>query len=399
MFEAKFNNHSVFKIFPTSFDHLKWNKLIEYIKHHPDFTTEEKNEIIEAYKYLSDVLGKRFLFHCQKHQLKLGQKFTNKAPWVLKWCIWLADAIKIQKKAGYDKFILDKLKSKKNYHEGIVFLELLYFFNGVGFEFSFEQQVKVKDLIKNPDIKLFNPETNENIYIEVSELNPSDEHRIGNRTFDIVSNCLFHSGTAFCGKILNFDRTQLEPSIEKLEKALNEVKDTQSFFELNEWPFHIGISISSSCEKLNEWAIKNQYEKNGLTGEEISLTEEIKRVKNKIQDKADQLGENNNNIVLIHAHVLFFIGVDIAELFIEIIKELKKYPKLFGVLIYGDFSLAEKEGYSFFNNHFIATRVFENVDKRTFLFIQNNDYSSLLSQESKTKFYNAFKFGKENLIS
>lgn len=394
---AEFDGKTILEIFSNSTNHLKWSHLIEYVKKETTFNDTEKNDIIEAFQYLSNKLGKRFLLHAHKHHLELGDVFSNKAEWVLKWAVWFSESIKAICKEGHENLILDKLKSKNKYHEGIVFLELHTLLNNTGFKLSFDNQVNINGRIKRPDIRLTNLSTNEHVYLEITELNTSVEHTIGNRSFDIISHYLmsFRLTINYCGRVSNFDKSDSKAIIKKLEKAIKKAKENKVFVELSEWPFDIGIATTKeSMVKLENWANKKQYKLNSLTGDTISFDGEIKRIKDKIQTKVKQLSPDNNNMIVIHVHKLLLIGVSYADLLIEIAQELSKYPKLFGVLIYGDFSWAKEENHLIFENHLISNMIFEDVYKKTFFLIRNYNHDSTLSIQSQEKIYSAFKFGK-----
>lgn len=69
----------------TLYDHLNWDKIIDYIRYESEMPANEKEEIIEAYIYLKNTLGKKFLVRTYEDKLELGRTFYNKAHWVLKW--------------------------------------------------------------------------------------------------------------------------------------------------------------------------------------------------------------------------------------------------------------------------------------------------------------------------
>ena len=50
-----------FTVFQGQDDRYKWEKLIEFVQLHPEFSEEKKYEIKNAFEYLSQTLGKKFL--------------------------------------------------------------------------------------------------------------------------------------------------------------------------------------------------------------------------------------------------------------------------------------------------------------------------------------------------
>ena len=376
----------------TLYDHLNWDKIIDYIRYESEIPTDEKEEIIEAYVYLKNNLGKKFLVRTYEDRLELGRTFYNKAPWVLKWGVWMMHTLRRLEAKGYDQFVLNKLKSRDRADEGMAFMELSSLFSKVGFDFIFEPEIRVGYKRKFPDIKLTNNNTYDEIYVELTELDRHTSHKTSaSNQFEILE-LLQKSRLQYSGRVKYLDESELKEVIALLKGAIADVSVGGVFKKLSMPLLTMGLATEDKLGELSTWASQHNLHLKQLVCDYPDFGIEINRIISTIKWKSDQLILGSNNIVAIHLHYVILIGIDIPKLLIAVATELRNHPNLWGVLIYGNISLNPNDVYCVFDNHLLSIGSFNQPNRRTFLLVRNNFQESSLSQDSIDKIYEALRF-------
>lgn len=393
MLTFQMNNKVVGKFEPFSDfkDRLKWHKLIDYIDTVEDLTSKEKENAKKAYVKLSQILGKNFLIDSSKHHHYLFQHFLNVAPDAIRWSIWLADALEQIRNTKDGQLVIDRIRSKQYSHEGLAILQLVNLLNKVDFMFEYETKVIVKNRFKFPDLKLTNKINDQVLYLEISNLNLSDKHG-DNSAFSKVSKILaldsFFKDLHYCGTI-EVDNSKVGEATKLIEKAKTQVTLNKSFVEINGLGLNLGLAHNTEIDKLKSWAEKNDTRIGSISGGSISLDSDIHRLKNKIYKKSGQLAENQINIIVIPMHSLFMIAGDKSEMYVQVIEFLRGFPKIGGVLIFGNNPLSKPNVKEIFGGHFIANH--QNLlNLNSYMYINNENAHFQMNPETWDLFHNAF---------
>ncbi|MGK7392133.1 MAG: hypothetical protein ACNS60_17400 [Candidatus Cyclobacteriaceae bacterium M2_1C_046] len=380
-----------YEIFSDFKDRLRWHKLIDFIDTVDHLNDHEKDRIKKSYIKLSQILGRNFLLNGHKTNHSLCQRFINLAPDALKWTIWLADTLEGVEKINNGKVVINRVKSNKYTHEGMAILQLFDLFQKVGFSLEFEPKIKVKEKNKFPDLKLTSNTTNKIIFIEVSNLNISDKHG-DNSSFSRITKVLrkdaFKLDLHFCGEIVVED-SDVAKAINIIEHTKIQAIENTSFIEIDQIGIKLGMAHQNELEKLKSWANRNETRVGSLSGGSVSLDSDIQRMKNKIKRKTQQLSEDYINIIVIPTHHLFMLVGDKFEMFKQVGEYLGLFPKIYGVLVYGNNQLAKPNIKEVLGNHIIANhQVCQDIN--SYMFIHNERCDKKMDDHLWKLFHSAF---------
>lgn len=393
-----------FTVFKEHDDRYKWNKLIEYVQSHPEFSDKERNDIKNALEYLSKTLGKKFLIASRLDNHFLVQHFLNLAPWALKWSIWFSQALNDLIKNDEEGKILNALKSKKGQEEALTFLEINHYLTSAGFSIRFEQEISIDGVSKFPDLQI-QCMPDEDIYLELSSLHMHEEHDWNSSTFHRLSNHFTDGMLArelnFCGRIKNIEKENFEIIRQQIDIFKDSVLMDSKLYTIENEFLEIAVG-GKTCVELSSWASSRELVINSLSGDSITFEGEISRIKKKINTKARQLSSQYFNVIGISMHQLFMMGGDKIRMLVDIVTYLERFPHIFGVLIFGSNPMAvvskrngelddwhlEKDG------HFIASRTIADLKTTEFYFARNAGSKSM-SPKACDMFYSAFRFGRK----
>lgn len=392
-------------VFKGQDDRYKWDKLIEFVQLHPEFSKDEKQDIEHALKYLGKTLGEKFLITSRTYDHFLTQHFTNLAPWALKWAIWFARALSDLIKSDHDGSILNALKSKAGQEEGLTFLEINHYLSNAGFLIRFEQEISINGISKFPDLQIQSTPDEEKIYLELSSLHMHREHDWNSSMFHRLSNHftegMLSRGLNFCGKIRNIEKSNFEVIKQQIDVFKKSITVDNKLHVIENEFLQLAVG-GKECVELSLWASTRELTVNSVSGESITLEGEINRIKKKISTKARQLSVEHFNIIGVSVHQLFMMGGDKIKMLVEIVSYLEKFPHIFGVLVFGSNPMAvvsKQKGqlddwHLEVNGHLISSRTIADLKTTEFYFARN-----VLSREMSPKacemFYSAFRFGRK----
>jgi hypothetical protein len=395
-----------FSVFKEDKDYTNWQKFIEYVNLHPEFSQEEKIAVKNAINLISSTLGKNFLSTPRGYRHFIAEHFRNFAPWALRWSVWFSDALQDLVKNDLNGKLLSDLKSKNRSEEALTFLEINHYLTRSGFAIEFEQEVLINDRSRFPDLKLVNPSTREVLYIELSSLhmhqqqdwNTSMFHRLTTYFLSgMLQNKLNH-----CGKIRNLSKENFESVKQQIDAFKSSVISREKLYTIENENLMLAIAGESCTNEILQWAKERQIGLNSVTGDEITFDGEINRIKKKIRDKAAQLGEPYFNIIAISMHTLFMMGGNKTQMLVSLMGYLQDFPHIYGVMIFGfnplakigqdparlsDWHLETPFG------HFMSSRTIADLQTTEFYF-SRNPIAKILMPETEEMFYNSFLFGK-----
>lgn len=395
-----------FSVFKKPEDYSNWQKLIEYVNLHPDFTTEEKKAIERAISSLSTTLGKSFLLASQSFNHPICQHFRNFAPWALRWSIWFAEALEDLVKNDLNGKLLSDLKSKNRSEEALTFLEINHYLTRSGFSIEFEKEVFVNEGPRFPDLKLVNPSTKEVIYVELSSLHMHQEHDWNKSMFhkltDHFRRGMLQNRLNYCGRIRNLSKDNYDLIKEQIDNFKKSITSREKLYTIENEFLMLAVAGETCDDEISQWAKEREINLNSLSGDEITLDGEMNRIRKKIKDKATQLEKQSFNIIAISMHTLFMMGGDKIQMLVSLMGYLQNFPHIYGVMIFGDNPLAkikqDPAGIGDWHleapfGHFISSRTIAELRTTEFYF-SRNPIAMILQSETEEMFYKSFLFGK-----
>lgn len=395
-----------FQVFKTPEDRNSWKKLSEFVRLHPELTIAEKNAIQDALEYLGLTLGKNFLSATSGFNHPLNQHFHNLAPWALKWSVWFAQALVDLVSNDPKGKILSDLKSKHRHEEALTYLEINHYLKRAGFLIRFEEEVKVGEGSRFPDLMLENPDTKEVVYLELSSLHMHQEHDWNQSTFHKLSN-YFSQGMLemqlnYCGKLRNLTKTNTEQVKQLIDAFKNSIDSDKLYTVENEFMV-LGVASEPHINELQQWAGEHDIQLNSISGESIKLEGEISRIRKKVKDKARQLGQQHFNIIAISVHTLYMMAGDKISMLVNLVGYLEQFPHLFGVMVFGHNPLSritrnpDKQPLADWHleayGHLLSARTIADLRTTEFYFARNME-SQQPTVNTQEMFYSAFRFGQ-----
>lgn len=335
-----------FEIFKTLEDREKWDKHLEHVDAIEEFTTEQKENIKEGISFLRrpEVLGESFITRAQKTRHPIFYYFRNNVPWTRRWLARFASALRdLEGADGFTECVKEQIKDAVKFRERQSVLEIAYRFYNVGFEVSFDPAVMVSKprgftgrlvpIETVPDLKIVDKETEEEIFVEVSELGESDGWKKSDRTYNTVFNILVAGGlweeslypSARIKRILEND--ELKQLVVQLRELIAEVRSSdQVQYLINEY---IEVCLAPEREKdvSDQWGKERGFT-DIIESPPVPLQDPF-RTKRIIRKEQAQLPDDKPGIVVIttdwtllfHAHGLSTIMSDLEEV-------LRDIPKL-----------------------------------------------------------------------
>lgn len=188
-------------------DYKDWKKLMQHCEVLEDLTDFEKERAKRSFQYLKEELGENFLDDAFDEHHPIRQYIVNLAPWTRRWITWFADALKELKDQKNYSSLINRIKDKNKFNEGISVLEVAYKFSKAGFGITIDPQVKVSEQTKIPDLKIIDKDTKEELFAEVSVSSESRIARDASQTMQRITEPLWRSVPFmhYCGCIYNLN--------------------------------------------------------------------------------------------------------------------------------------------------------------------------------------------------
>jgi hypothetical protein len=286
------NPHQVFN---SPEDSGRWDKYIlecDFIEH---LSIEEKRRAKQAIEYLRKVLGESFLKRAVAEGHPLLRLFLNRAPWTRSKLIGLADALESMRDAENFKTALKRIRAVPpkgqdgEFAAGYSVLQMAYRFFGARLRVRF---VDERGSHKRPDLELFNEETEEEVFVEVSVLRIAAEVK---KIQDVNMYMFTHIGrieataqvTVYVEMLKSFDKSCAADVIIRINQVAADVNVSGELRELIDEYIAVGIAPRHKLEELNQWAAERGFSQN-FAGPPMSLSG-MSRVQRKIREKLEQL--------------------------------------------------------------------------------------------------------------
>lgn len=363
------------EIFINKEDRWSWDKYIQRWNL-SDLGDAERRRTEDSLRYLRGILGEGYLRRADgQGNPMLFWYFTDWSDGARLSMIRFSDALKALEVAARYRAILRRIRKPKNLDElleGRSVIEVAYKFYRAGFTIEFEPPVTVKDHRgidgpRNPDMRITDPETGEEIIVEVSRMNSSAHQNLTSRTYDVIWNVLVHEGMHCDPEALKnilspryilphakihrgIEDGELKDIVRQLRTLIGQVRANGKFGELIiPDTIEVGIASYDDHDRAVEWATSRGMREHDLVEGPNILSDEIARVKRKIREKVtEQLPDDRPGIVALtpaNENVIFFV-YDIRWIAAALAEEVCKYPNLLCAAVFQSFDDGKDEIWS-----------------------------------------------------
>jgi len=385
------NNDLYFEIFEKTEFHYQWEKHIEYATRCNYGTDEYRNEWVEALEFCRKELGKSFLKSCGKNH-PLFNLVKSKGHWETDELIGLVKLLSQLKntESGYKKLTAKLASETACRAEGKPFIEVLQMLSNAGFKCSLLEEIKT---VKTPDIEIINPETNERIFIEISKLGEGDNREMIQDNYKQFLIALEPPGdyTPYSFAQLRYlDELEMEQSLSIVADNRAKAMKEETIVYYQDEKIRFAVAHISKYSELMEWIEKNDYRK-GPLGAPLNFDDTHRLCNNKLDKKAKQIPTNSPGIVYIPVNSIYFMVFDIEKTIGLFTSKMKKYPNLFGVVMYATIIDGAETVSEIAEGHFYGIKKSNNAVSRYLFFVRNPHFSFLLSEDTVCKIYRSFE--------
>ena len=393
------NLKNSFKVFKQPDDRNKWKNQIEFVSVMEGIEENMRIKLVSALDFLEKELGSGFL-KTSKSDHPVMQKISNRADWQIHELIQFADTLQILKRndSNYKKLIKKLLPLEKSISEGIPFIEIAESFIKVKFKVYFLEEPNTG---KSPDIKITNPENNDNFFIEVSMVNNRDENNAITENYrflhhQFISVIPLYQYAAVQKTIFSKDEsTEIQKIISDAKK---QVQATQGLVSYSDKRFEFILAPHNKVEEFHKICEQRNTIQNEVRGLSLNF-DETKRILSKLDRKAGQIPFDSNGIIYLKVNPLFFMTTDISGLIVRLQDYIsRKFTNILGVVLYSKIlNNIRKEVFEEFDKHVFSIQMFGGVMCRELLFIYNYNCDLKLSDKTIQKIYSTFKKKEEKI--
>src|SRR5262249_48246348 len=230
------------------------------------------------------------------------------------------------------------IQGPRTYSEGIATLELAVQFQTSGLNVSFAPLVP--DTGKVPDLRLRNPRTGEDIFVEISALNESNAQRFASDAYSRIMNLIMPWFPVFCGRMeRSFVGAELA-DMEAAVKTLTEQARTEQRFCSLEIADKIvlGIAPEHDVDALRKWGQARGLQIGHSIGPSFTVDElarlAVVEATSKITKEQKQLPTDRPNLIIITAdHSLLFYFHNPVEIILSLRQAISSYAHIFAVAV------------------------------------------------------------------
>src|SRR6185503_1944952 len=354
-----------------------------------DITEQLRKEWIGALLFLEHELGGDFFKNCGlTHPLFFAVNNTSHGGlWAMETLIDLSKTLEKLKASTttYPKLLKKLRSSNRCQAEGMPFIQIAAMYLQAGLEIHFVEEAKLQ---KTADIEVRNPATGEKFYIEVSKLNNSEITEESGRSyaefrkqFPVLYDT-WHS----CYQMRNFKGEEIKEVVQtiliKREDMLSE--DKVLYYKDN----NIKLIIAPFSKKGEfDQLCNSKNMRNGVHGIPLAFDETQRISNNKLPQKCQQIPTGYSGIIYVPVNQIYLWVVNPNKAIMDYQKQLKRYPNILGVVMYGD-TLNPENSYSTEGGEYIFTnKMLNHGILRKMLFVKNPIYDDFLSADAIAKIY------------
>jgi hypothetical protein len=296
-----------------------WDYWINSVDESDGLSPNEKQKAKAAFHVIRDLFGEDLQASVIAPKHPIYDLLWNRAGWTRRWLINFSEAVEscIAQKNSVE--LMTKLKDPKMYKEGLLHLDIAKRFVDSGFLVEFLKEDRIN---KVPDLKIVNPFTGEEIFVELTEMGQSIQSKDSSETFREISMKLLsimarEEGPRLIHKGIIHKPHLSKPSREKILKDIDEIaeKAGKTGFEemIEEGVIELAIAREDNSRSLEEWAQKRKMDRQSSLSMPLFFPDETYRLSTKIREKFLQLKKGNTNILIIRANTFFFRAHNIDD--------------------------------------------------------------------------------------
>ena len=329
------------EILKKSADYWNWERLIDHCDTLEELTAFEKERAKWGFRWLRQELGEDFLKDAFEGRNPVCQYILNRAPWTRKWITWFAEAIMELKDHENYSSLLARLKNPSKFFEGLSVLQIAFKFSKAGFRIYVDPSVEVEGRPKQPDLKLTDKETKEQLFVEVSALQQSKGDRDAFRTLQRIAESTWRSGPSLyhCGRIGKaLSMTHLNSLTARIQETVKRLEEKGGFDQMVvEKVFELGLATRDSREVLDKWAAERGLEVNKISGPPSNV-DQLSRTRGKIREEQRQLPRDFPAVLVIWNQGLFLHSRNVEQTAAELEEEVYEFPHLLAVVVAGGYN-------------------------------------------------------------
>lgn len=229
----------------------------------------------------------------------------NFAPWTGDWLVLLSRSIRsVEGTEGYPS-LRDQLIDPVRFDEAYSVLQVAERLVAAGLDIAFDQAVLVDGAKKAPDLLVRNPAANVQFHCEISVQYSAATLAEQSRAAGAVIESLlypFHDFVLFSGRFLRpIAKSEIGGLAGRVQWELMEIEREPRLREIAlDGALLLAIAPQSHGAELVSWAQKHGFRIGTLSGAEIP-SDELARLRLKIEDEAEQLPPGYANLVVISA--------------------------------------------------------------------------------------------------
>ncbi|HKV39902.1 MAG TPA: hypothetical protein VJX67_11870 [Blastocatellia bacterium] len=335
-----------FEDFKTREDHGKWEPYIKQCGSISGMSPEHASRARLAIEQLRDALGDdKWLAEALRtgHPL-LRYYLLNATAWTRSVLIRIAEAIEaLRDKVGFAR-LMEGLRDPAKFPERQSVLDAGYRFHRAGFDVVFDPKVRIPrkvsgELEKEPDIKLIDPDSGEELFVEVSAQHLAAEHDAISRFSGQLNDhlrCLMRQRSVLIQARFHEEMTKLSDSsvqdiLIRIDNCAREVQATGTFETLAEQGvIEVGIAPLHLSKALEYWAAAMEIEKSQVvSGPSIALKDLKRLVLDKFGKEVRQLPMDRPGILIVTAtDSLLFAAHHPEEVGARIAHFVQRWPQL-----------------------------------------------------------------------
>lgn len=372
-----------FEIFKHPGDHKNWSKLIQYGAIYPELNEELRARLVKVLTFFQKELGKGFLktsgINHPIHNV-ISNKVVSSALWLIDFGELLI-ALK-ETDCNYDHLLKKLIPEEDCIREGIPFSWISKPYLKKGFDIKFVVENLATIGKKYADIKLTDPETGQEIIIEVSTLDESDKIKNNSRQRSLFSKILSHKPPILVcsGKqIKTVPDHLIDTYCEILENLKQKVISSNQQKSLMDQYFE----ITFYPEEIKEGVLYQE-----ILGQETSYDFTDRIISSyKIHHKAKQIPKSKPGLIYLKLSPLFFLSANI-ERTIGVLKDyISRYINLYGLVLFGHIGMPLTESKIMFEQNGDVFRISNEPSGLIcyFLFIKNSQFKVDFSTVSLEK--------------
>lgn len=385
------NTTIFFDVFKELNDHVSWNKHIEYASRNEDVDQNTKNMWIESLRYLRTELGSGFLRTGGKSH-PVVKMVVEKAKWRTNDLIEFVNTLKKLKESNgnYGKLI-GKLRSRKiSEREGMPFLEIAQMYLKEEFSICFPDEIEGR---KNPDIEVMLPFNRDRFFIEVSKVEESQERRLLDGNYRVLSNVLDfadHYLPFSCAQLRYIEPNEMQGVLETIRNIRRKALIQKDIVHYHDDMIRLSVSHADKFQELQSWIETYDY-RNGLLGAPLNFDETERICNYKISQKVKQIPASESGILYLPVNALFFWGFKFDEAVSKFQRQMIDHSNLLGVALFA-YLIHDIQPVSLsLQEHHYGIKKMNDAVIRHFLFIRNPNYQGTLKQDTIKHIYATFQ--------